>query len=102
MTIRWKPDTCSCVIELEHGTLKYENWIQKCPGHADKDGQGLADVIFAHNRSFKISIADQKVKKKRNANVKAKRVEKNRIAKLGAVTKKFPNTDKPSEKGGRG
>lgn len=102
MTIRYSPDTCSCIIFFENGSLKFVDWIQKCPGHADKDAQDLVDAIVAHNRSFQISITDQKSKTKRNENVKTKRAERNRIAKLGAATRKIPKTGKLSKKGGRG
>lgn len=87
MTIRYSPDTCSCIIDIAHGTFKYVNWVQKCPGHADKEAQDLVDTILTHNKSFSITKSDQKIKSKRKENVKLKRAEKNRIRKLGEVIK---------------
>lgn len=58
------------------GSLEYVNWVQKCPGHADKDGKALVDAIVTHNATFQIAIEDQGDKAKRNLNVIAKQKEK--------------------------
>lgn len=102
MTIRWMPDTCDCIIDFEtKAPHKFIKWVQKCEGHKDFEGEELKEKVFEHNRSFQISIEDQKNKKKRNQNMKLKREEKLRIKKLGRVTK-LGEKSKPSKKGGRG
>lgn len=87
MTIRWRPDTCNCIIDMDPTTLDFADWVQKCPGHKEFDGQELLDNVKAQCLNFQISINDQKDPEKRNENFIAKRDEKLRISSLGSLVK---------------
>ncbi len=79
MTIRYSPDTCGCVIDLEHGSEKFVDWVKKCPGHKDLDGQKLIDAIKTQCLKFQLQgehtkeavVANLKLKRDEKANMKA-------------------------------
>jgi len=86
MTIRWTPDTCNCIVDLEQGTTKYVDWVQKCEGHKDLDGQKLVDGIIKQCKKFQIK--EDYTKDDMNNNVIEKQKEKLRITKSGPVIKR--------------
>ena len=85
MTIRWRPDTCGCVIDIEHGSNNFVDWVQKCQGHKDFDGQKLVDncIIQCH----KFQLKQDATKEDRQKNVLEKIAERKRIAEMGSVIK---------------
>lgn len=86
MTIRWTPDTCNCIVDLEQGTTKYVDWVQKCLVHKDLNGQKLVDGII--NQCKKFQIKENYTKQDMKNNVIEKQNEKLKIAELGPVIKR--------------
>ena len=87
MTIQYTPDTCQCIILMNHDGITFENWVQKCFIHKDADGQKLMDDIFTHNKTFQINSNTSTVVDI-STNMKSKSAEKARIQALGAITKR--------------
>ena len=55
--MKWTPDTCECIINLNQdgqGNMIYESADQKCALHKDLDGQVFLDAVASHNHSFMV------------------------------------------------
>lgn len=50
--MRWKPDSCQCIIHIEMPKKTLVKVIQKCQLHKDKSGKKLFDAISSHNKKF--------------------------------------------------
>ena len=83
MTIRITVDTCDCIFDVAHGTLEYEEWVQKCQMHKDLDGKKLKDKVFDHNKSIGVVKSNKPTLAETVKAMKENAAEKARVRKMG-------------------
>ena len=51
--MKWKPDTCDCIIECQSGNIGYISSVKKCNLHKRlPSNQAHLNAVLAHNKTF--------------------------------------------------
>jgi len=74
MAIRWNPDTCFCILDIDNGILV--NVVQKCELHKAVNDRDIVSTVQTMNRTWNQKIPANPTKEQVEKNTKAKYDEK--------------------------
>ena len=74
MAVRWNPDTCFCILDIDNGVLT--KVVQKCELHKNVIDRSLVSEVESMNRFWNQKIPAKPTKEQVEKNTKAKYDEK--------------------------
>jgi len=74
MTIRWNPDTCFCILDIDNGILV--KVVQKCDLHKSVNDRDMVSTVETMNRFWNAKIPAKPTREQVEENTKAKEAEK--------------------------